>query len=212
VRLIPDNRSTGSGLVAILLWSATFALARSLSEQVGSITAGAAVYLIGGCFCIARLAMSGKRRSEIRQLPLRYLYGCGSLFVFYSVAIYIAVGLSKDRNQLLEIALLNYLWPTLTILLSLPLLKKRASLWLVPGTALALAGVFLVMTQEVAFSWGSLRERLQSSPAAYLNTLSAAISWALYSNLARRWTKQESSGAVELFVPATGLVLLILRK
>ena len=50
--------STGGGLGAILLWSATFAFARSLSEQVGPITAGTAVYLIGGCLCLARLAWS----------------------------------------------------------------------------------------------------------------------------------------------------------
>ena len=35
--------STGSGLVAILLWSTTIALARSLSEQLGPLTAAASV-------------------------------------------------------------------------------------------------------------------------------------------------------------------------
>ncbi len=46
---IPLDLSTGSGLGAILLWSATFAFARSLSEQVGPLTGGAVAYLIGGC-------------------------------------------------------------------------------------------------------------------------------------------------------------------
>ena len=78
------------------------------------------------------------------------------MFIFYTAAIYLAVGLAKDREQLLEIALVNYLWPALTVLFSLPLLKKRASLWLVPGTALALTGVFLVMTQGAHVSWVSL--------------------------------------------------------
>ena len=203
--------STVGGLAAILLWSTTFALARSLSEQVGPITAGAAVYLIGGILCLARLALSGKGIAQVLKLPRRYLLGCGFLFVFYSAAIYLAVGLSRDRKQLLEIALLNYLWPALTIILSLPLLKKRASLWLLPGTALALAGVFLVMTQDAAVSWAAWREHLQASPAAYALAIAAAVSWGLYSNLARRWAAPESNGAVELFVPATGLVLLALR-
>jgi drug/metabolite transporter (DMT)-like permease len=129
--------STGGGLGAILLWSATFAFARSLSEQVGPLTAGAAAYLIGGSFCLLRLAWSGKPVAESLKLPRLYLLGCGSLFVFYTAAIYLAVGLAKDREQLLEIALVNYLWPALTVLCSLLLLKKRASLWLVQGTALA---------------------------------------------------------------------------
>ena len=205
------NLSTGGGLGAILLWSATFAFARSLSEQVGPLTAGAAAYLIGGSFCLLRLAWSAKPLTRVLELPRPYLLGCGSLFVFYTAAIYLAVGLAKDREQLLEIALVNYLWPALTILFSLPLLKKRASLWLLPGTVLALAGVFLVMTQGAQVSWGSFREHLQHNPAAYALALAAAVAWALYSNLARRWAAPGGDGAVEWFVPATGLVLLALR-
>lgn len=209
----PDlgSLSTGGGLAAILLWSTTFAFARSLSEQVGPITAGSAVYLIGACLCLARVAGSKQRMTQLLKVPRLYLLGCGSLFVFYTAAIYLAVGLAKDRRQLLEIALLNYLWPALTILFSLPLLKKRASLWLAPGTLLALTGVFLVMTQEAGLSWTAWREHLQTNPAAYLLALAAAVAWAFYSNLARRWSQAEAGGAVEVFLLATGLVLLALR-
>jgi drug/metabolite transporter (DMT)-like permease len=133
------------------------------------------------------------------------------LFIFYAAAIYLAVGLAKDREQLLEIALVNYLWPALTVLFSLPLLKKRASFWLGPGTALALTGVCLVMTQGAHVSWRSFMEHLQSNPVAYALALAAAVSWALYSNLARRWSGPENDGAVKLFLLATGLVLLALR-
>jgi drug/metabolite transporter (DMT)-like permease len=211
VRRNLGNLSTGSGLGAILLWSATFAFARSLSEQVGALTAGAAAYLIGGSFCLLRLWWSAKPISRVLDLPRRYLLGCGFLFIGYTASIYLAVGLAKDREQVLEIALVNYLWPALTILFSLPLLKKRASLWLLPGTAIALTGVVLVMTQGAHVSWASFQDHLQSNPAAYALALAAAISWALYSNLTRRWSEPGNDGAVELFMPATGLVLLGLR-
>lgn len=206
-----DRLSTGSGLCAILLWSTTFAFARSLSEQVGPLTAGAATYLVGGCVCLLRLRMSGTALSRFRALPRLYLFGCGSLFVCYTATIFLAVGLATDREQLLEIALVNYLWPTLTILLSLPILRKHGNRWLLPGTALALTGVFLVMTQGGPVSWISLVEHLRTNPAAYLLALAAAVSWALYSNLARRWSVPGSGGAVELFLIAAGLVLLGLR-
>lgn len=205
------NFNTASGLGAILLWSATFAFARSLSEQVGPLTAGAAAYLIGGCFCLLRLGCSAKPVSHLLKLPKPYLLGCGSLFIFYTAAIYLAVGLAKDREQLLEVALVNYLWPALTILFSLPLLKKRGSLWLLPGTALALTGVCLVVAQGADVSWVSFQQHLQSNPVAYALALAAAISWALYSNLAHRWSEPDNGGAVELFVPATGILLLAPR-
>jgi len=211
VRRNLSSLSTGGGLAAILLWSTTFALARSLSEQVGPLTAGAAVYLIGGTLGLVRLACSAKAATGLLKLSRSYVLGCGGLFVFYTAAIYGAVGLAKGREQLLEIALVNYLWPALTVLFSLPLLNKRASLWLLPGTALALTGVCLVMSQGADISWMSLREHWQGNPAAYALALAAAIAWALYSTLARRWSGPESGGAVELFLPATGLVLLALR-
>jgi drug/metabolite transporter (DMT)-like permease len=211
VRQNLGNWNTGSGLGAILLWSTTFAFARSLSEQVGPLTAGAAAYLVGGLLCLLRVRFSARPFRQLLQLPRLYVLGCGSLFVIYTAAIYQAVGLAKNREQVLEVALLNYLWPALTILFSLPLLKKRANLWLVPGTVLALAGIALVMTQGASVSWASFQEHMQSNPAAYALALAAAVSWALYSNLARRWSGPEDGGAVELFMPATGLVLLVLR-
>ena len=206
-----DKLCTASGMGAILLWSTTFAIARSLSEQVGPLSAGAAAYLIGGCAYLIRQRCSGKAASGSPAHSRLYLFGCGSLFVLYTAAIYLAVGLAADRGQLLEIAMVNYLWPALTILLSLPLLGKQGSIWLVPGSALALLGVFLVMTQDATVSWASLVVHLRQNPAAYLLALAAAISWALYSNLTRRWSTPGTAGAVEFFLIASGVVLLGMR-
>lgn len=203
--------STGSGLAAILLWSATFALARSLSEQVGALTAGASVYLLGGLCCLLALWWRKSSPGRFRKMPRRYLFGCGFLFILYTALIYSAVGLARDRVQLLEIALVNYLWPGLTVLLSVPLLGSRTGRGLLPGTALAVSGVFLVMTQGAHVSWTSFSGHLQSNPLAYLCALVAAVAWAFYSNLTRRWSAPDSGGAVELFMLATGVVLLTLR-
>jgi drug/metabolite transporter (DMT)-like permease len=203
--------STFSGFAAIVLWSTTFALARSVSEQVGSLTAGAFVYLFGGALCFLRLWWLKIPLNYFCQLPRRYLFGCGALFVFYTVAIYLTVGLAKDREQILEIALVNYLWPAATVLFSIVLLNKKARPLLVLGTVLAVVGVMLVMTQGAQVSWVSFVRHVQSNPVAFLLVFTAAIAWALYSNLTRRWSAPGTRGAVELFILATGCVLLVLR-
>lgn len=172
------------------------------------MTAGTAVYLIGGVLCLL-VSPSPWRRAW--QLPRKYLLGCGFLFAFYTATIYLAVGSCRDRQQVLEIALVNYLWPTLTILFSIPLLKHRASLWLWPGTILALAGVFLVMTQGAEVSWHSIATHLQTNPFAYGLALAAAVSWGLYSNLTRLWSEPNSNGAVDIFMVVTGVILLGMR-
>ena len=205
------TRSTAGGLAAIVLWSTTVAVARSLSERVGPLTGAACVYLIAGFFCLLHLA---RRRTLIRRwlgLSRRYVLGCGFLFVLYTVLLYVAIGSAADRQQVLEIGLVNYLWPAATIVLSLLLLDKRASLLVWPGTALALAGEFLVMTQGSDVSWPSFWGHVQANPGAYASAFIAAVVWALYSTLARRWSRPGDGGAVELFIPVTGLTLLVLR-
>lgn len=206
-----ERLATVGGLLAILLWSATFALARSVSEQVGSLTAGAATYLVGGAVLLLRLCQTPKPFGRFGAMPWRYVWGCGFLFVLYAVLVYLAVGLAKDRAQLLELALVNYLWPAATVLLSILLLRHRANWLLAPGTLCALAGVFLVMTQGTRVSWQSFHDHFWINPLAYFMMLMAAIAWGLYSTLTRRWSKPDGGGAVELFVPATGLVLLTMR-
>jgi drug/metabolite transporter (DMT)-like permease len=163
----------------------------------------------------------------LQRISRKYLFGGGPLFIGYTLVLFLAVGLAKDRQQTLEIGLLNYLWPVLTILFSLALLPAggsggrrlagtarpiwRAGWLLVPGTGLALAGIVLVMTQDGHVSWASFLRHWQSNPAAYFLALAAAASWALYSVLTRRWSGPEAGGAVSWFIPATGLALLGLR-
>lgn len=202
--------STTGGLAAIVLWSLTVALARRLSEQLGPLMAGAFVYLIGGAFCLVPLV---RRRGAVWGLVKTspwYLFGCGALFVLYTAVLFLAVGSAADRSQAIEIGLVNYLWPTATVLLSLALLNQRAGWLLLPGTVLALAGEFLVITHGDAVSWGSFWGHLHANPGPYALAFVGAVSWGLYSTLARRWSRPEAGGAVELFIPAAGFVLLIL--
>ncbi len=204
------NRYTLYGFVAIILWSTTVAIIRSITEQVGPLTGAASVYLFGGIVSLGASLRSENRTIWIRGLSLHYLLGCGILFLLYMLALYLAIGLAGDRHQVLEIGLVNYLWPALTLLFSLLLLKKRARLWFIPGTVLALLGVYLVLTQEGSISWTSFSRNLKSNPLAYALAGLAALSWGLYSNLTRRWGGPSEGGAVPWFMLATGFVLFVL--
>jgi drug/metabolite transporter (DMT)-like permease len=206
------DRSSLLGIAAILLWSATVALARSISERIGPLTAGAAVYLGGSALLAGSLLARRRSLGVLRQLPARYLFGCGALFVLYTLSLFLGLGLAASRPQAIEVALLNYLWPALTILFSLVLLGKRATLGLIPGSLLALAGVCLVLAQGAAISWRSFSANLLSNPAAYGLGALAAVTWALYSNLTRRWGGSDSQGAVLLFTLGTGLAFLLMGR
>jgi drug/metabolite transporter (DMT)-like permease len=151
------QQETILGLTAIVLWSATVALARSISERVGPAAAGAAVYLAAAAFLAAELALKEGSFKRLLKLPRRYAIGCGALFVLYTLAL------------------------------------------------------FLVVTQGTTVSWVSFSRNIQSNPIAYGLGALAAIAWALYSNLTRRWGPPNSRGAVLLFTLATGVSFVVLR-
>jgi drug/metabolite transporter (DMT)-like permease len=202
--------STALGFAAILLWSTTVAFGRSLSEQLGTLTAASLIYLLGGLTSSGYQAVGGKL-AALRSLDRRYLWGCGSLFVLYMASLYLALGLARTRSQVLEVGLMNYLWPMGTVLLSVPILKLKASAALVPGALVATAGVFLATTQNQALSWPSFQANLAQNGLPYVLGATAALSWALYSTLSRRWAGDAAGGAVSLFMLATGLVLGLAR-
>ena len=141
---------------------------------------------------------------------MRYLIGCGVLFIGYMVLLYLAIGLAETREQVLEVGLVNYLWPTLILVISVTFLGVRAGWILWPGTIFALIGIFLVVTQGESVSWHSLAENISRNPVVYTMALAAALSWALYSNLTRKWAGGRGEGAVALFLPTTAIILIAL--
>ena len=211
VRNLHLYRNTILGLSAILLWSATVAVARSISERIGPLTAGASVYLTAGVLLGGGHFLKERSFTKLQDLPRKFVVGCGTLFVLYTVTLFLALGLAVNRHQTIEVGLLNYLWPALTILFSLVILGKRAGVGLIPGTLVALGGVFLVLTQGTSVSWGSFSANVLSNPLAYGLATLAAIAWALYSNLTRRWGEPNTSGAVLLFTLTTGMAFWLIR-
>ncbi len=203
-----SRMATAGGLGALLLWSTTVAVVRSLSEQVGSLTAAAGVCTVSAFFALVPIFLSRRNRQNVLHLPKQYLLVCGSLFVGYMILLFLAVGTAQSRQQVLEVALLNYLWPALTLLFSLPLLGKKAGWMLLPGTALALAGLYIVTTTGGAISWSSFTNNVAGNPSAYLLALSAALCWALYSNLARKLAGDAQEGGVAIFLFASAMVLI----
>lgn len=203
--------NTALGLLAIVFWSTTFGLVRSLTEQLGTLTAATCIYLIAGIIGCGYLAARPKQLSEVFRLPFLHLAGRGSLFVTYVVCVYLAIGLAATRQQVIEVALINYLWPGLTLVFSVPILKHRARPWLAPGIVIAFAGAAVAITQGSSFSWGAFSQGLRTGSVPYLCAFCGAIAWALYSNLSRRWASDAQSGPVPLFLLASALVLAALR-
>ncbi|MCK4241659.1 MAG: aromatic amino acid DMT transporter YddG, partial [Candidatus Atribacteria bacterium] len=198
-------------ILAILFWGTTIAFSRSLTEQLGPLTAASLIYLLSGIWgCIYLISKPGGVKKTF-QLPTLYLIGCGALFVIYTVSLYLAVGFAFSREQVIEVSIINYLWPGLTLVFSLPILHKKAKITLIPGVVLAFSGFYLATVQSGMFSWEVFKGNFQVNYFPYLLAFVAAVSWGLYSNLVRRWAGHTEGGAVPLFLLITGLILTTIR-
>jgi len=195
-----DRFATLFGVIAILLWSMSVALTRSLAEALGPFGAAASIYTVSGI-----MVWMASGRPTLRGQSPAYLILCGLLFVFYMVAFSMAIGLAHSRQQTLELGLVNYLWPSLTLLFAIPLLKLKVRWWMWPGAALAFAGVLWAISGGHGIDVHQLIRNIRSNPVAYAMALGAAVSWALYSNLVRLFSK--GAGMLPLFLLATSAVL-----
>ena len=206
-----ENFNTIFGILAILFWGTTIAFSRSLTEQLGPLTAASWIYLLSGIWsCIYLISKPGEIKKTF-QLPILYLIGCGTLFIFYMVCLYLAVGLAFSREQVIEISIINYLWPGLTLVFSLPILHKKWRITLIPGIIMAFTGFYLATVNSGMFSWNVFKVNFQVNYLPYLLAFMAAISWGLYSILTRRWAGHAEGGAVPIFLLVTGLILTTVR-
>ncbi|MCY2991345.1 MAG: EamA family transporter [Planctomycetota bacterium] len=208
VRVPSALAATGWGLLACCLWCTSIAVTRRVTEDVGVLRGGMLVLGLAGLLGVLRACLQGRLRQALSGLSRAYLLGCGACFVAYQFCLLLAIGLAVDGLQVVVVGVINYLWPALTLAVSVPLLQRRWSGWLVLGLLLTVAGEVLVVGSRLfggtkAASALDLHSLLCFGLAAV-----AAICWALYSNLARRLAGVATGDAVPLFLSVTSLSLL----
>ncbi|MCL6353061.1 aromatic amino acid DMT transporter YddG [Pectobacterium polaris] len=196
------QRATLTGLLAIVLWSTSVGLIRSLTEALGPI-GGAAMIYSTSTLCL--LAFYGLPR--IKTLPRIYLFAGGAMFVCYEIFLSLSIGLASSRMQAIEIGMINYLWPSLTVFFSLFINQQKSRFLLWPGLALSLGGIVWIMKGESDWTPELLWNNILANPLAYSLAFSAALTWALYCNITKRYGQGKSG--VSLFFFVSSLVLWI---
>ncbi len=165
------DRATAAGAVAIALWSLLALLSRA-SADVPPFQLTAMTFGVSAALGLAWLAWRGEL-SVLRQPPLAWLHGVGGLFGYH--ALFFA---ALAHAPPVEANLLNYTWPLLIVLLSAPLLGMRLTGQHLLGVAAGLSGSLLLLARGAHFDADSV--------LGYLCAAGAALTWALYSVLARR--------------------------
>jgi len=199
---INKNKYTLYGVIAILLWSAVTALIRDLSELFSPIGGAALMYTVSAIFLMSVMGIP-----KIKHYPKRYLFIGGGLFVTYEVCLALSLGMANSRHQAMEMAIINYLWPALTVLLSVVLSNKKINILVYPSILLAFTGVAWCISGDQGISVSTLMSNISDNPLTYFMAFSAAIIWAIYCVV----TQNISNGknAITLFFSATAITLWV---
>lgn len=201
------NKYTSLGLLSIFFWSSSVALVKSLSIKLGVVYPAFLVYLFGALF-LTSLDYYKNKRLRFLKFSKTYLAICGFFFVTCMITFYLAVGLTSSKDASIGIGLVNYTWPSLTILLSIPILLKKAKPLLFLGLTLASVGVVFAICSTKDISYLNFLKSLKTDTKAYIFAMLTAISWALYSNLTIKLGKDIDGDAVSLFMFLTAICLL----
>lgn len=203
------NRQTAIGIIALLLWSTTLPFAKQCADEIGPFSTIAIAYSISGLIGICWTAIFQRKNPlQWKIIGSRRFAVRLSMFITYFLLLYSAIGIVNLTNYPIVI-LLNYLWPTFTLMFSLLLFPQnyRGKI-LAFGTTLILTGICVEVlhSQVVATS-----EAISMQPVPYLLSFLGAVTWGLYSALNRKWGTSNGNGEeIPAIMMGIGLFFAIL--
>jgi len=196
------NAATTLGLLAVLLWGTVVGLIRGVSENFGPIGGAALIYTVGAALLVLLLGFP-----KLRAFPRSYLVVGSVLFVAYEICLSLSLGFAADRGQAIELGIVNYLWPCLTVIFAMLINDQRASVWVAPGILLSVCGIVWVVGGSGGLSFERTAANVSSNPLSYGLAFSGAIIWAVYCNVTKRFA--DGKNGVALFFILTAAVLWI---
>lgn len=194
------NLATLIGFSAILQWSSIVGLLKKVSANIGADLAVLFMYSLSAVLLFALF-----RIPNLKIIPRKYLFGATALFVVYEICFSYAIALAQNAQQAIEISLVNYLWPSMTILMLILFKELNFNKWVILGLGISLAGVFYIQTGNGAIDLAAVISHMQSNPLSYGLAFVGASLWSLYCVMTKKYS--QGHNPITLFFIATSAVL-----
>ncbi|MGG7446923.1 aromatic amino acid DMT transporter YddG [Kosakonia oryzendophytica] len=196
------KRATLIGLLAVLLWSTMVGFIRAVSEGLGPVGGAAMIYSISGLLLIFTVGFP-----RLRAIPRHYLIAGSVLFVSYELCLALSLGYADTRQQAIEVGMVNYLWPSLTIVCAILFNGQKSTLLVVPGLLLALVGVCWVLGGDSGLNIADIQRNIISNPLSYALAFAGAFIWAIYCTVTTKYAN--GANGITLFVLLTAATLWV---
>ncbi|WP_440223091.1 DMT family transporter [Dokdonella sp. MW10] len=181
----PAASATLHGIAAIVLWSSLAVLALG-TAVLPPFQVLATSFGIAGMAGMLALVTKGRAGLAVLRQPV-------GAFALATVALYGYHALyfvAFRHAPALEANLVNYLWPLLIVVFAALLPGERLRAGAVAGTLIGLAGVVVMLTRGQSLALDPAHR------AGYLAAFAAALTWAAYSVLNRRYRDVPSAAVL----------------
>lgn len=200
--MISKRNATLIGLIAVFLWSSIVGLIRSVSDSLGATGGAAMIYSVASVFLLLSVGFP-----KIREFPKRYLIWGSVLFVSYEVCLALSIGYANTHRQAIEVGIVNYLWPALTMVAAILFNHQKSNLLIIPGFIIAISGICWVLGGDQGLDLPSMLHNIQDNPLSYGLAFIGALIWSGYCTVTARIANGKNG--VTLFFMLTASIFWI---
>lgn len=195
-------KATAIGLCAILLWSSIVGLIKEVSHSWGATAGAAMIYTTASVFLLLSI-----KWVPITKFPKKYLIFGAILMISYELCLSLSIGYSQNSKQAIEVGMVNYLWPTFTMIATTLFTSKKANWLMLPGIVISMLGIVWVLGGEKGFSIYDILSNIKTNPLSYGLAFLGAILWAAYCTVTIRISN--GVNGITLFFILVAIVLWI---
>jgi drug/metabolite transporter (DMT)-like permease len=160
-------------LLAVLCWSTIGSAFKISLRYLDFLTLLLFSSFVAAVVLFVILLMQGKLKL-LAKLKKQDLLSSAFLGLLNPFLYYIVLLKAYELLPAQEAGTLNYIWPLALVLLSIPMLRQKITLWSILAILVSFSGIVLISTHGQILSFHF------SSPAGVALALGSAIFWALY--------------------------------
>jgi drug/metabolite transporter (DMT)-like permease len=192
---VSERLANISGMTAITIWFAT-PLMLALTGMMPPFLIGAFSYLVAFALTICWWLYKGEKIAPKFHMPLKaYALGTYGITCYNMLYIY-----AIKAGPIIEVSLLNYLWPAFLLIFGSLLQKTRPDNLAITGIICCFVGSYFVFSSKGAISFSG-------SHTMMMVGLLCGLMWASYSSLLKY--VHIKSDQVAVFFLITGIVMLV---
>ncbi|MFT4020634.1 MAG: aromatic amino acid DMT transporter YddG [Acinetobacter sp.] len=169
------NFATWTGFAAIVMWASVIGLLKKVSLDLGPSLSVAVVYTLSTLILLAIFKLP-----NFRLISKKYLILSSLLFVAFEICFSFAISQTQSAQQAIEVGIVNYLWPSFTVIALVLFKELKFHYLLLVGLIIALSGIVYIQSGNGEMNLNHIIGNLKSNPLSYFLAFIGAIIWSLY--------------------------------